>query len=101
MISYKASPVGIKDLYCKGINPLRCVVCQEKRKLDHKMTCDDVECVRRFSKQIIKQNLNERQTAENSPKEIQNEQSTLDNSLSVSEIIEYRKQILNGGHSNA
>jgi hypothetical protein len=45
MIFYKASPIGIKDLYCKGINPLRCVVCQENKKLEGKMTCGDYSCI--------------------------------------------------------
>ena len=40
--------VGIKDLYCKGINPLRCVVCQENPKKESQMVCDNQDCIIRY-----------------------------------------------------
>ncbi len=46
MINY-GTP-AVKDLYTKGYNPLRCDVCQEKRKAQDKNTCGDSDCVRRY-----------------------------------------------------
>jgi len=50
---------AVKDLYTKGINPLRCVVCQEKKKMANKMTCGSEECVHQFFIQNVKPDLSE------------------------------------------
>jgi len=55
----QASPVGIKDLYTVGINPLRCVVCQEVKKLEGKMTCGDTNCIHRFFENCVKPDTSE------------------------------------------
>ena len=58
MINYPSS-VGIQDLCTVGINPLRCVVCQIKKKLEGKMTCGDVDCKHRFFEQCVKPDTSE------------------------------------------
>lgn len=49
-IKYPTS-IGVKDLCCTGINPLRCVVCQVNRKLDGMMTCKDQSCIVSYKSQ--------------------------------------------------
>jgi hypothetical protein len=44
----------IQDICCIGINPLRCIICQENRKLDGKTICNNISCIstkKRFQKQ--------------------------------------------------
>ncbi len=52
---------AVRDLYTVGFNPLRCVVCQEQRKLEGKMTCGDKDCEQRFFEQCIKPKITEEQ----------------------------------------
>jgi hypothetical protein len=63
----KASPIGIKDLHCKGANPLRCVICQEKPKRENKSTCGDENCMHEFFAQRVIPDLDETKTVKTNP----------------------------------
>lgn len=51
MINY--SKPAIQDLHSKGVNPLKCVICEVKDKRKKKMTCGDKECVSIFFRQRV------------------------------------------------
>lgn len=53
---------AIKDLCTVGYNPLRCDVCQEKRKLDGKKTCGDEDCMHRYFEARVKPDTDETRT---------------------------------------
>lgn len=60
-INYPTS-VGIQDLCCTGINPLRCVVCQERKKEVGKKTCGDKQCVHIFFERCVVPDVDETRT---------------------------------------